>query len=90
MLKEAERLLGVDLARSFIVGDTLADLFAGRAAGLQAGALVTTGHGTREWSEKGEEAFANLASDGTFKPSKWDDPAAAILDWLDGPPFFQE
>lgn len=86
MLKEAERLLGIDLTQSFIVGDTLADLFAGKSADLPAGALVTTGHGMREWSEKGETAFAELASAGTFTPSRWNNAAAAILDWLDGLP----
>lgn len=83
MLREAERLLGVDLAQSFIVGDTLADLFAGQAAGLPAGALVMTGHGKGEWSEKGEGAFAELASTGRFKARRCEDAAEAIRDWLD-------
>jgi D-glycero-D-manno-heptose 1,7-bisphosphate phosphatase len=84
MLKEAERLLDVDLTRSFIVGDTLADLFAGEAAGLRAGALVETGHGLREWCESGEEAFANWAGAGRFSPSRYGSGGDAILSWLDG------
>ena len=85
MLKEAEQLLQVDLGQSLIIGDTLADLFAGESAGLRAGALVMTGHGKREWSEKGEEAFAKLISAGTLTPGRWDNAADAIIDWLDGP-----
>lgn len=83
MLKEAGRLLGVDLGRSFIVGDTLSDLFAGEAASLPSGALVKTGHGLREWSEKGEEAFANWTRSGTFRASRCDTGGDAILCWLD-------
>lgn len=90
MLKEAERLLGIDLTRSFIVGDTLADLFAGESASLSAGALVKTGHGMREWFERGEEAFAKWANTGTFRPSRCDCGGDAILGWLEGPrPFAQ-
>lgn len=45
MLREAARLLGVDLARSVMIGDRLSDLEAGRNAGLRAGLLVRTGYG---------------------------------------------
>lgn len=45
MLLAAASDLGVDLARSWIVGDRAADLEAGRAAGLPGGALVATGYG---------------------------------------------
>ncbi len=45
MLLEAQARLGVELARSFIVGDKAGDLGAGRAAGLAGGLHVATGHG---------------------------------------------
>ena len=45
MLREAEKLLGVDLKRSVMIGDRLSDLEAGRGAGLCTGLLVRTGYG---------------------------------------------
>lgn len=48
MIVEAARILGIDLARSLIVGDRLTDIEAGAAAGLAGGILVPTGYGARE------------------------------------------
>jgi D-glycero-D-manno-heptose 1,7-bisphosphate phosphatase len=48
MLLAAERLLCLDLGRSWIVGDKLADLQAGYHAGLRGGMHVLTGEGSRE------------------------------------------
>ncbi len=45
MLHAAAERLGVDLSRSFIVGDRAQDLAAGRTAGLAGGVHVATGHG---------------------------------------------
>lgn len=45
MLRHAAEALGLDLARSWIVGDKASDLEAGRAAGLAGGIAVQTGHG---------------------------------------------
>lgn len=83
MLLEAARILGVDLKRSHVVGDTLADLAAGAQAGLPGGTLVLTGHGEREWSGGGEAAFARLESSG-FKPRRAENAGQAIEDWLAG------
>jgi D-glycero-D-manno-heptose 1,7-bisphosphate phosphatase len=44
MLQRAARELGLDLARSWIVGDQLSDMLAGRNAGCRGGILVRTGH----------------------------------------------
>jgi D-glycero-D-manno-heptose 1,7-bisphosphate phosphatase len=46
MLREAGRLLGVDVKRSMMIGDRLSDLEAGNNAGLLAGLLVKTGYGS--------------------------------------------
>lgn len=81
MLLEAARVLGVDLQRSHVVGDTLADLTAGARAGLPGGTLVLTGHGEREWSAGGEAVFARLESCG-FKPRRAPNARQAIEDWL--------
>ncbi len=48
MFLEAARALSLDMARSWVVGDRLIDLEAGRAAGLAGGLHVLTGHGARE------------------------------------------
>jgi D-glycero-D-manno-heptose 1,7-bisphosphate phosphatase len=48
MLLAAGRLLNLDLKRSWIVGDRLADLLAGHAAGLRGGLHVLTGIGASE------------------------------------------
>ena len=45
MFHAAAERLGVDLSRSYIVGDRAQDLAAGRAAGLAGGLQVATGHG---------------------------------------------
>lgn len=81
MLLEAARVLGVDLKRSHIVGDTIADLTAGARAGLPGGTLVLTGHGARELSTDGDAAFARLESSG-FKPRQAKNAGQAIEDWL--------
>jgi D-glycero-D-manno-heptose 1,7-bisphosphate phosphatase len=45
MFRKAAEMAGVDLGRSWVVGDKTSDLEAGRAAGLAGGILVLTGHG---------------------------------------------
>lgn len=51
MILRAGARLGLDLARSWIVGDRAADLAAGRAAGLAGSLHVLTGHGQAERQE---------------------------------------
>jgi D-glycero-D-manno-heptose 1,7-bisphosphate phosphatase len=45
MILQAERELSLDLSRSWMIGDALSDLQAGRAAGVGQLALVRTGRG---------------------------------------------
>ena len=45
MLMRAERMIGLDLAASWIVGDHASDVEAGRNAGLDGAVHVLTGHG---------------------------------------------
>jgi len=51
MLLQAGRDLDLDLRASWIVGDTLSDIVAGRRARLEGAVLVLTGHGTRHREE---------------------------------------
>ena len=48
MVREAARDLGLDLGRSFVVGDKAADVELARRAGLAGGVLVLTGKGRDE------------------------------------------
>ncbi|MBB1093382.1 HAD family hydrolase [Rhodopseudomonas palustris] len=82
MLLEAARTLCIDLSRSVVVGDTISDLQAGKAAGLREGWLVRTGHGDREIREKWEAAAARWAAEGAFRASLAEDGATAVAEWL--------
>lgn len=74
MLERAAAELGLDLARSVIVGDRETDLLAGRAAGCAA-VLVRTGYGARE--------EARLASAGRAElPDAVFDSLATATPWL--------
>jgi D-glycero-D-manno-heptose 1,7-bisphosphate phosphatase len=61
MLHAAEKALGLDLSRSWIVGDTASDIEAGKRAGLAGCVHVGTGHGPRD------EAAARTFTDDTFE-----------------------
>lgn len=74
MLLEAAKALNIDLARSWLVGDKLTDLFAGQAIGVK-GVLVQTGYGKQELSHLGPgyltvadlPAAASLIIQGAYK-----------------------
>ena len=61
MLIRAAAELDLDLARSWMVGDTLSDLLAGRNAGVHATILVRTGHGLSV--DAGNAAVDHLVDD---------------------------
>lgn len=48
MFRKAAEMAGLDLRRSWVIGDKSSDLEAGRAAGLAGGVLVLTGHGANQ------------------------------------------
>ncbi|HEU5066875.1 MAG TPA: HAD family hydrolase [Sphingomicrobium sp.] len=81
MLLEAAKVLGIDLTRSHIIGDTLPDLAAGARAGLRGGTLVLTGHGKRAWN-KSEADFSRYLTAGSFIPRVARNAAEAIENWL--------
>jgi len=74
MLEQAAAELGLELARSAIVGDKASDLEAGRAAGCTA-VLVRSGYGAREEARLAAAGRAGLA-DAVF------DSLAAAAPWL--------
>lgn len=47
MILEATNRMALDLARSWIIGDRVGDIAAGRSAGLRGGILITTDQGAR-------------------------------------------
>jgi D-glycero-D-manno-heptose 1,7-bisphosphate phosphatase len=56
MLLRAARELGLDIARSWAVGDMISDLLAGRNAGCRGTILVRTGYGARSEADAGGAA----------------------------------
>lgn len=81
MLLEANRLLGVDMLNSTIVGDTVSDIKAGQAAGLSSGALSLTGHGSREVAAHAA-LVAAWQNESNFNFKVVESPAVAIYEWL--------
>jgi len=60
MILQAARELGLDLERSFVVGDALRDLEAGRRAGVPHLYLVATGKGSATWDALDDERRRGL------------------------------
>jgi D-glycero-D-manno-heptose 1,7-bisphosphate phosphatase len=72
MLLRAARDLGLDLARSWVVGDSLRDVLAGRGAGCSGRILVRSGHDVSEAAE--------LLAPGEFVADDLADAARIILE----------
>ena len=71
MLNFARDMLGVDLAKSWIVGDRDLDLLAGRNAGLEGGVHVMTGHGSKDGAREdalavGDDRFQAMGADNLY------------------------
>jgi D-glycero-D-manno-heptose 1,7-bisphosphate phosphatase len=63
MLLRAARDHDLDLSQSWVVGDSLRDLLAGRNAGCRGGVLVRTGHGPRFERELAKENVDTVCDD---------------------------
>jgi D-glycero-D-manno-heptose 1,7-bisphosphate phosphatase len=70
MLLCAAKDLGLELGRSFSVGDSERDLLAGRAAGCRT-ILVRTGYGRRTEAESGSQLPADYAADDLMGAVDW-------------------
>jgi D-glycero-D-manno-heptose 1,7-bisphosphate phosphatase len=78
MILQAQRELSLDLSRSWMIGDALSDLQAGRAAGVGHLALVRTGRGAQQ---------AQLAESANLEPFRlYNDLTDALRYVLNIPP----
>ncbi|HEY8966942.1 MAG TPA: HAD-IIIA family hydrolase [Candidatus Methylacidiphilales bacterium] len=68
LVHRAAREFGLDLARSFFVGDRLGDVLCGRNAGCRS-VLVRTGENGKEWPMA--ERFADFAADTLGEVAAW-------------------
>ncbi len=70
LLREAAEERGIDLKRSFMVGDKYSDLIAGKNAGCKASIIVRTGEGTHTESmlKPGE---ADFVADDLMAAARW-------------------
>ena len=71
MVLEAQRDLGLDLARSWFIGDKAVDVQCGRNVGVRP-ILVLTGHGARENASGAEFVAKDFASAVAFILDTWD------------------
>jgi D-glycero-D-manno-heptose 1,7-bisphosphate phosphatase len=70
MIDQAATDLGLDPARSFVVGDTWIDVQLGRAVGARA-ILVRTGHGAAEEKQPPEGVTADVVVDNLAAAAEW-------------------
>jgi D-glycero-D-manno-heptose 1,7-bisphosphate phosphatase len=63
-LFDARDKFGIDLSRSYMIGDKLIDLECGWNAGVKASILVRTGYGKTEETKLGGNAFKAVVVDG--------------------------
>ncbi len=61
MVLQAAREYGIDLGRSFLVGDTASDIWCGRNAGVHT-VLVRTGHGAKQGNCGADHVAENAAA----------------------------
>jgi len=70
LVDRATRELGIDPARSFVVGDRWLDVALGRAVGAQS-VLVRTGYGASEEDRRPTELVADAVVDNLIAASSW-------------------
>ena len=72
LLYQAREDLGLDLARSILIGDKLTDIGAGRAAGLWRCFLVRSGHHLKTQDiEQADQCFEDLGAAATWLSHHW-------------------
>lgn len=68
MLLRAARELDLDLRQSWMIGDMVSDLLAGRNAGCKGSILVRTGHGQKQ---EGIEGHATYVASDLLEAAQW-------------------
>ncbi len=73
LLQRAARELDIDLAASFMVGDSFKDIGAGRAAGVRATVLLRTGYGRGEllWKEAPNAVWPDHVANDALDAVEW-------------------
>ena len=70
MIRQAQQDLGIDPARSFMVGDRWIDVAMGREAGART-VLVRTGYGTAEESHPSNDVTADFVAETLMDATAW-------------------
>lgn len=70
MIRRAEREFGVDVSRSFVVGDRWLDVELGHAAGVRS-VLVRTGYGLAEEARPEGAPRPDLVADNLIEAVAW-------------------
>ena len=70
LIRQAERELGIDVSRSFVVGDRWRDIEMGRAVGART-VLVRTGYGRSEEAKPPENVAADIVVDNVMQAVVW-------------------
>ena len=70
LIDRAARELGIDLARSFVVGDRWHDVRLARAVGAR-GVLVRTGYGLTEEAQADPDVVADAVADNLIDATSW-------------------
>lgn len=71
MLLDAQRAHGIDLSRSYMVGDKRIDLEAGRNAGCKASLLVRTGYGREVELKESDQLNGSPVVDDLSAAAEW-------------------
>ena len=70
-LHDARDAFGLDLARSYMIGDKLSDLEAGWNAGVKRSLLVRTGYGTKVEQKEAAQLKGAVVVDGFAQAAEW-------------------
>ena len=79
LLRRAAEALGIDLARSYMIGDKISDIVAGHRAGCKAAILVETGAGAQSVKELEKRKPSRSASTGRPSMGQPEHVASDIL-----------
>lgn len=79
LLRRAAEALGIDLARSYMIGDKLSDMSAGHRAGCKAAILVQTGQGAQALKDLDQRKPSRSNSSAGRRPAEQPDHVASDI-----------